>query len=209
MNDKELYRQILGVVSPWEITRIDLNMEKQQVDIYLEYPSLSEGACPQCGKLCKVHDRREDRIWRHLDTCQLRTFIHCRTPRIKCEDHKTLTIDIPWAVEMSHFTKLFERFAIDMLQATKNRKSAAGLLRITWDEANNIMQRSVKRGMERRTDEEMSYIGIDEKSFLKGHKYATIMTDIAGKRVLEVAETVIQKPLILYGNPYPANKKKA
>ena len=188
MNDKELYRQILGVVSPWEITRIDLNMDKQQVDIYLEYPSLSEGPCPKCGKSSKVHDRREERIWRHLDTCQLRTFIHCKTPRIKCEDHKTLTLDVPWAAEMGRFTKLFERLAIDMLQATKNRKSAAKLLRITWDEANGIMQRAVKRGMERRTDEEMPYIGIDEKSFLKGHKYATIMTDISGKRVLEVAE---------------------
>lgn len=188
MNDKELYRQILGVVSPWEITRIDLNMDKQQVDIYLEYPLLSEGVCPKCGKLCKIHDRRENRIWRHLDTCQLRTFIHCKTPRIKCEDHKTLTLDVPWAVEMSRFTKLFERLAIDMLQATKNRKSAAELLRITWDEANGIMQRAVKRGMERRTEKEVPYIGIDEKSFLKGHKYATIMTDITGKRVLEVAE---------------------
>lgn len=188
MNDKELYRQILGVVSPWEITRIDLDMDKQQVDIYLEYPLLSEGACPKCGKICKIHDRREERIWRHLDTCQLRTFIHCKTPRIKCEDHKTLTLDVPWAAEMGRFTKLFERLAIDMLQATKNRKSAAELLRISWDEANGIMQRAVKRGMERRTDEEMPYIGIDEKSFLKGHKYATIMTDIAGKRVLEVSE---------------------
>lgn len=188
MNDKELYRQILGVVSPWEITRIDLDMDKQQVDIYLEYPFLSEGTCPKCGKLCKVHDRREDRIWRHLDTCQLRTFIHCKTPRIKCEDHKTLTLNVPWATEMSRFTKLFERFAIDMLQATKNRKSAAQFLRISWDEANGIMQRAVILGMKRRTDEEMPYIGIDEKSFLKGHKYATIMTDITGKRVLEVAE---------------------
>jgi len=188
MNDKELYRQILGVVSPWEITRIDLNMDKQQVDVFLECPSLSEGICPKCGKLCKVHDRREERIWRHLDTCQLRTFIHCRIPRIKCEDHKTLTIEVPWAAEMGHFTKLFERLAIDMMQATKNRKSAAELLRITWDEADGIMQRAVKRGMERRTDEDVPYIGIDEKSFLKGHKYATIMTDSTGERVLEVAE---------------------
>lgn len=188
MNDKELYRQILGVVSPWEITRIDLNMDKQRVDIYLEYPSLTEGACPKCGKTCKIHDRREDRIWRHLDTCQLRTFIHCKTPRIKCDDHKTLTLDVPWAEEMGRFTKLFERLAINMMQATKNRKSAAEMLRITWDEANGIMQRAVKRGMERRTDEDVPYIGIDEKSFLKGHKYATIMTDITGKRVLEVAQ---------------------
>jgi transposase len=188
MNDKELYRQILGVVSPWEITRIDLNIDKQQIDIYLEYPLLSEGPCPKCGKLCKVHDRREHRVWRHLDTCQLRTFIHCKIPRIKCNDHKTLTLEVPWAEEMSRFTKMFERLAIDMLQATKNRKSAADLLRITWDEANGIMQRAVKRGMKRRTDEEIPYIGIDEKSFLKGHSYATIMTDISGKRVLEVAE---------------------
>ena len=139
MNDKELYRQILGVVSPWEISRIELNMAKQQVDIYLEYPTLLEGPCPKCGKMCKVHDKRETRVWRHLDTCQLRTFIHCRIPRIKCKEHKTLTLEVPWAEEMSHFTKLFERCAIDILQAAKNRKGAAELLRITWDEADGIM----------------------------------------------------------------------
>lgn len=188
MDDKELYRQILGVVHPWEIIKIDLNMSKQEVNIYLEYPLPSEGICPKCGKTCSVYDKREERIWRHLDTCQLRTFIHCQTPRVTCSEHKTITMDVPWSSNMSRFTNQFERFAIDLLKATKNRQKAADLLRISWDEIDGIMKRSVERGMKRRKDDDITYIGIDEKSFLSGHRYATILTDITGKRVLEVAE---------------------
>ncbi|MBU0710988.1 transposase family protein, partial [bacterium] len=44
---------------------------------------------PVCEKeekevLCKVHDRRKERVWRHLDTCQMKTFIHSHIPRVKC-----------------------------------------------------------------------------------------------------------------------------
>lgn len=188
MDDKELYRQILGVIQPWEIKKIDLDMSKQEVHIFLEYPSASGGTCPKCGKKCAVHDKREERIWRHLDTCQLRTFIHCQTPRITCSDHKTITMNVPWSSNMSRFTNHFERFAIDLIRATKNRQKAADILHISWDEIDGIMKRAVKRGMDRRSEEAVPYLGIDEKSFLKGHKYATVLTDINGKRVLEVAE---------------------
>ena len=49
MDDKELYRQILGVVSPWEIETIDLNMDNNRVDIYLQWPYKMEGICPECA----------------------------------------------------------------------------------------------------------------------------------------------------------------
>lgn len=188
MDDKELYRQILGVVAPWEIRKIDLDMSTQEVNIFLEYPLPSEGVCPKCGKISPIHDKRTERIWRHLDTCQLRTLIHCQVPRVICSEHKTITIDVPWSSNMSRFTNQFERFAIDLIKATKNRQKAADLLRISWDEIDGIMKRAVKRGMKRRSDEPVSYIGIDEKSFLSGHRYVTILTDISGKRVLDVAE---------------------
>jgi len=100
MDDKELYRQILGIVKPWEIIKIDLDMSKQEVNIYLEYPLPSAGICPKCGKTCPVYDKREERIWRHLETCQLRTFIHCQTPRITCSEHKAITMDVPWSSNM-------------------------------------------------------------------------------------------------------------
>jgi len=188
MDDKELYRQILGVVSPWSIQQIELQMDQDRVDIYLEWPYLQDGQCPVCGKDCKIHDRRYERIWRHLDTCQLKTFIHCRIPRVKCSEHKVKTIEVPWSEDMSRFTRQFERIAITFLECSLNRSKTAKALRLSWDEMNHIMEKAVQRGLLRRKDEPIKYIGMDEKSFLKGHNYVTIMTDIEGKRVIDIAQ---------------------
>ena len=188
MDDKELYRQILGIVTPWEISKIDLAMDQDRVDIYLEWPYLQDGVCPECGRSCKIHDRREERVWRHLDTCQLKTFIHCRIPRVVCPEHKTKTMEVPWAEEMSRFTRQFERIAILFLEASENRSKTAEALRLSWDEMNHIMEKAVKRGLSVRKDEPIKYIGMDEKSFLKGQNYVTVMTDTEGKRVLDIAQ---------------------
>jgi len=61
-------------------------------------------------------------------------------------------------------------------------------LRVSWDELNRIMSRAVDRGLSRRKNELIPSIGMDEKSFLSGHSYVTVMTDNEGKRVIDVAE---------------------
>ncbi len=186
MDDRELYRQILGIVNPWHITGIDLNIDNDCVHIYLEWPHGNDGICPECATTCKIHDRREERTWRHLDTCQLKTYIHCRIPRVKCPEHKTKTMNIPWAEETSRFTAQFEAVAILFLEGSKNISKTALGLRVSWHEMSNIMKRAVRRGLARRKDETISHIGMDEKSFLKGHSYVSVITDIDGKRVLDV-----------------------
>ncbi|MDA3941888.1 MAG: transposase family protein [Spirochaetia bacterium] len=196
MDDKELYRQILGVVAPWKIKTIELALEQDRVDIYLEWPKLQDGTCPECEKTCKVHDRRTERTWRHLDTCQLKTFIHCQIPRVKCDEHKTKTMEVPWAEDMSRFTKQFERIAIQFLEASENRSKTAEVLRLSWDELNHIMEKAVNRGLSRRTDDTIKTIGMDEKSYLKGQSYITVMTDTEGKRILDVVQDRKNKYLI-------------
>jgi transposase len=98
------------------------------------------------------------------------------------------TINIPWAAPGSRFTLLFERFAIDVIAASKNLKEAAGLLGLSWDQVHHIQSRAVARGLSRRKLTKMKNVGIDEKSFLKGHKYASLMVDIDGERVVDVVE---------------------
>ncbi len=188
MNDKKLYKEILGVSSPWEITKIELNIEKEKIDVYIDWPYLKDGVCPKCGNTGKIHDRREERMWRHLDTCQLKTIIHCRIPRVKCSEHKIKTMEVPWAEEMSHFTRQFEKIAIQFLDASENRSKTSKLLRLSWDEMNHIMTKAVKRGLSRRKNEDMKYISFDEKSFLKGQNYITVMSDPEGKRILDVVK---------------------
>ena len=48
------------------------------------------------------------------------------------------------------------------------------------------MKRAVRRGFAKRKDETIRHIGMDEKRFLKGQSYVSVITDIDGKRVLDV-----------------------
>jgi transposase len=193
MEDKALYTQILGLQPPWEIVNIELDLKRERIDVYIEWPYDTDAPCPVCREeqkdaLCKIHDRRQERVWRHLDTCQMKTYIHCHIPRIKCHHHGIKTIQIEWADEKVRFTHLFEWLAIQMLKSSANRSQTAKILRVSWDELNRIMSRAVERGLSRRQNEIIQVLGMDEKSFLSGHSYVTVMTDNVRKRVIDVAE---------------------
>jgi len=183
---KEHYGQLLNLVHPWMVADIDLDTEKLGLTIRVTTVPGEKLPCPTCGKLCSKEDHREERSWRHLDTMQFTTTITCRMPRISCSEHGIVTVNVPWAGAYSRFTELFERFAIDVIKAAKTIKSATELLRISWDQVHEIQKRAVERGMARRKDESIKHLGIDEKSFLKGHSYASILFDLDQVRVLEV-----------------------
>ena len=58
--------------------------------------------------------------------------------------------------------------------------------------------------MLRRTEEEIAYLGIDEKSSEKGHTYASILSDIDRSRVLDlVPERKLEAAVGLAGDAHP------
>jgi transposase len=95
---------------------------------------------------------------------------------------------VPWAAPQGRFTLLFERFAVEVLLASSNVSRACELLGIGWEAAHEIMRRAVERGLERRQLEGLKYLGMDEKSFKRGHSYITLLTDLEESRVLDVVE---------------------
>lgn len=181
------YAQLLGLKAPWKVTSVDLDIESLRVDIRVVYES-DMGNCPECGKACKIYDQSAERSWRHLDTMQFSTYLHSKSPRVKCEEHGVKTIALPWATKHSGFTLLFEAFAIRVLQASRTTQAAGDLLGINWHQMQGIMERAVERGLSRREPEEMAWIGMDEKSFLSGHNYISVINDLENSRVLEVVE---------------------
>ena len=93
---------------------------------------------------------------------------------------------VPWSGAGSRFTLPFERFAVDVLRTARNLTAACDLLRISWDQAQLLMERAVERGLSRRDISGIQHIGIDEKSFGKGHSYGSLATDLDQGRVLDV-----------------------
>jgi transposase len=181
------YRLLLGLDEAWRVDSVDLLPSEKAVTIRLEHLG---GAlrCPECDGVCSRADTAEERTWRHLDTMRFRTEIRARAPRSNCPDCGMLTVRVPWAGKHSRFTLLFEAFTIDVLKACANVSRAAELLELSWKAVHGIIERAVERGLARRSLEEVHHVGLDEKSFGKGHDYISVMTDIEGHRVLEVAE---------------------
>jgi transposase len=63
---------------------------------------------------------------------------------------------------------------------------AAALLDLSWDAVYHLMGRAVARGLKRRQLDSIRHVGMDEKSFGRGHRYISVLTDLDQSRVLEV-----------------------
>jgi transposase len=179
---------LLGVGSPWEVKTVELKLEAKRVESELGWQWGAAAQCPECARECSVYDCAAERTWRHLDTMQFETLIRARTPRADCPEHGVKTMRVPWAEPGGRFTLLFERFAIQVLLASATISQACGLLGIGWDAVQEIMRRAVARGLERRELEDLRHLGMDEKSFLRGQSYVTVLTDLEEARVLDVVE---------------------
>src|SRR5512135_3043624 len=194
MQDRELYRQILGIEAPWFVERVELKLAEGGVHVYLEHGEMASWPCPECGASCQLYDHQGERQWRHLDTCQYQTILHARPPRSECGEHGVRVVKLTWAEPSSRFTALMERLVIDWLKAA-SQKAVGEQLGLSWDEIHGIMERAVKRGLARRQAEPIRHLGVDEKAFRKGHRYMTVVNDLVRGRVLYVAEDRKQESL--------------
>jgi len=133
--------------------------------------------CPECDEMLSIYDNPLERVWRDSDTCQFKTFLHARVPRVRCPVHGVKQVRVAWAEERSRFTALFERLAIDVMRAC-DILSASGILRISWDEAWPIMERAVERGLKAKKKQPPKQIGVDEKTAGREHDYVTVVCDL-------------------------------
>lgn len=181
------YRRLMDIPLPWEVSSVNMDKQQREVVVVLSYPSGQQVSCPECGTLCPTYDHRKRR-WRHLSQMSFRTIIECDVPRCNCTNHGKHVIEVPWAEPKGKFTLEYEAFAILVLQKCASLREASEILGVSWDTVHNLLERAVSRGLKRRKQAPIKNIGLDEKSFLSKHRYATVMTDIDNKRVLDVSQ---------------------
>jgi hypothetical protein len=172
---------------------IEADAQRVHVDVAPEAGLM----CPECSQSVAGYDRAEERSWRHLDTCQFKTILVCRIPRVECPAHGVRQVRVPWAEDRSRFTALFEAWAIRLLHES-SLSGVAELLGLSWDEVALIQRRAVQRGLARRAKEPIRAVGIDETSFRKHFEYVTVVADLERDRVLWVGDDRRQETLSQY-----------
>ncbi len=174
---EEFFERLLDFGSEWKVEKVEFNSENESVEIFVKF-QLNAYKTNNKDTYYGVHDYREIRYWRHLNILQYKTFITAKIPRMKDEYGKVLSVKVPWADENERHTYLFEKHVIDCLLATKNQTKTAALVCCGFNIVNRILYLATERGLERR-DQGTIYknLSLDEKSFQKGHNYATVLSD--------------------------------
>jgi transposase len=198
MDQTEFYAQLLGLEKPWEVDGVELDVEGGKVEVFLSHGDGCSWSCPGCGDGAPLHDHAGERTWRHLDTCQLKTFLKARLPRVKCAGCGVRQVEAPWAEPGGRFTLMMERFVIAALEGCQTVKGAAALARVSWHAAMGVMERAVARGLERRGGMGARRIGVDEKAAKKGHVYDTLVYDLDRSAVLYIGEKRETESLAAY-----------
>ena len=56
------------------------------------------------------------RTWRHLGFFQYKTYLHTALPRVRCKEHGTKTVSVPWARPNSGVMLLFDGWLVELVK---------------------------------------------------------------------------------------------
>ena len=71
MHDRQLYRQILGIASPWFVEKVELRLEEGEVHVYLEHDSRADWSCPSVGRRVRSTITTKNAIYFHCGQLDL------------------------------------------------------------------------------------------------------------------------------------------
>jgi transposase len=128
---------VLGLSPPWRIARVDFGETDASLHVWLTHARDVRWTCPACERQC-VHDSGTPRVWRHLDICQYRTFLHADVPRVTCPMHGVADLAMPWAGAGRVYTAAMEECIITLAHSGGVHE-AARFLRIGWEDAWTLM----------------------------------------------------------------------
>ncbi len=113
-------------------------------------------------------------------------WIEVEIPRVYCANCNCVRqINIKLARPRKSYTRAFERYVIE-LSRVMTLQDIAKLLKISWDCIKDIVKSRLSRIFSKPPLGNIRYIGIDEISVKKGHKYVTVVMDIERGNVIYV-----------------------
>ena len=140
---------------------------------------------------------RSDEVWaqggvernfRGLPIGKQPTFINFKVPRVLCFNcGKVRQVKIAFAAPKKHYTRAFERYALDLSRLMTIQDVAEHLV-IGWDTIKEIQAKYLQRRFGNPKLHKLKQIAIDEINLGKGHRYLTIVLDLLSGAVVFVGD---------------------
>lgn len=191
MEMKQAIEVLLGLGPKWKLLTVSYLEAEGCFDLKVrETQKLWEGLrCAGCGaEGVRCYDHVPEREWRHMDIMGKQSIIRCSLPRGHCKScNLKYRIKPPWEGESKHFSKDFEGFALKLMKEMPS-KSAGRILGEHDTRLTRMLELHVSLAHKSDDWSKVRYIGVDELSHKKGHRYITVFSDMESRRVLFATE---------------------
>ncbi|MBU2645609.1 ISL3 family transposase [bacterium] len=158
-------------------------------ELWLEVKPFKNGAlCPHCLRRGRIiHTLDEPRVWRDVMICKRKVYFTYCPREIDCPVHGRVQEDIPWAAPHAQVTYRLE-YAVLIHCTIMTQKAAGQLLKIAASTISDLLHRIITRERRGHRIRNLKMIGIDEISYCKGRKYATIVYDLQRSCVVWIGQ---------------------
>ncbi|MEK7757030.1 MAG: ISL3 family transposase [Planctomycetota bacterium] len=182
MPDIDRITAILGF-QRYQVVRFK-RFNKQWIELRLELRDRNL-RCPGCGqRFVFSYDRRYAAI-RDLDLSTHRTVLSVPKYRVRCPRCGVRQVHLEIARPHARCTKRFEKWLF-VLTRTMPITEAADLMAVHWATVRDAEIRYIRGFLRKRNLDGIRDLGVDEVSEKKGHRYLTLVTDLALRRVIWV-----------------------
>jgi len=155
------------------------HFENYNKELHIDVAPKSNGCrCAECGRRGTIHRlSRNNRIWKDITVAGIVIYLHYTPKEIVCDTHGIIQEQIPWASEFSTITYRLEYILLRYSQIM-TQTAAAELLRIPKSTLSSILHRTISRIRSGHRIRNLVSAGVDEISYKKGKKFATVVYDL-------------------------------
>ena len=143
--------------------------------------------CQKCGRRCQIVRIVDKRSWTDVTILGLKIVFWYAPKEIHCPTHGSAQEEIPWAAPLSRVTYRLE-YIICSLARIMTQKAAADILKMPTSTLSDILHRVITRVRVGHRIRGLVTLGVDEISYCKGRKFATIVYDLDRSCVLWVGK---------------------
>lgn len=144
--------------------------------------------CPECGSDRVWGQGGVERSFRALPIGKQPTFLELKVPRVYCFGcGKTRQVKINFADPKKHYTRSFERYALDLSRHMTIKDVAEHLL-VSWDTIKEIQAKDLQRRFGKPKLHKLKQIAIDEINIGKGQRYLTVVLNLLSGAVVFVGD---------------------
>jgi transposase len=166
---------------------VSTRYQEGQIIVRIEAPRESL-RCPACGSAHVHVVERFRRWWRTVPIGAKSVFLEMDVPRVECQSCRLRRrVEVTFADPMRRHTRSFERYAMELLQFMTPQDVSLHL-GISWDLANDIQKRRLRRRFARPKLKGLKRIAIDEIHLGKQYRFVTLVLDLDSGAVVFVGE---------------------